>query len=114
MKVTCGTCANELKGKCTVKGGKSSVALHKRRNCDKYSLDESKVKEPVDIPTTRVSYADVLEYKKKLKELKKAAKTKENDVDRPIVNELAYHDDAHPITGDLSRFTSTAAKLKGN
>lgn len=92
MKITCATCANEIDSRCIVK--KSTVALNKRRNCDKYVLETSKVKEKQIIKSVKMGYAERealrAEYKRQLKLAKQGV------------------DPAHPMTGDLSRFTSTA------
>lgn len=93
-KITCATCANEQNKKCITK--KTSIALNKRRNCDKYVLEPLKVKAKQILKTTRLSYREKealrRQYKKDLKEAKAAAK----------------QGSSHPLTGDLSRFTSTA------
>ena len=93
MKVTCATCANEENKKCTAKKN-IGIALNKRRNCDKYVLETSKVKEKQIIKSVKLGYAERealrQEYKRQLKLAKQGAA-----------------DPAHPLTGDLSRFTST-------
>ena len=93
-KITCGTCANEQDKKCLVK--KSSVSINKRRNCNEYVLETFKVKEKQIIKSIKLGYRERealrLEYKKQLKLAKQAT---------------APMDAKHPLTGDLSRFTST-------
>ena len=100
-KITCATCVNEDKKKCLIK--KSSVALNKRRRCDYYELQPTKIKEKQILKTVRMSYQDKeslrREYKEQLKQFKEAAKQHNYS-----------GDPKHPLTGDLSRFTSTAGK----
>jgi len=102
-KVTCATCVAEYKGKCNAKKGRPSVALNKRRNCDKYELEPTKVRAKQVLKTIRVPYREkeVLrkEYKEQLKQYNAATKTQSNI--------------KHPITGDLSRFASTAGGDRG-
>lgn len=100
-KITCATCMNEDGGLCSVKRY-NRVAVNKRRNCDKYVLDTSKVKEKHVLKTTRLSYAEKEAlrkyYKDQLKQYKKQMKQQK----------LVSSDPKHPLTGDLSRFRSTA------
>ena len=112
-KVRCSACKHQANAFCLVK--KCKVALNKRRKCDKFKIDPSKVRLKQEIPTTRAPAPSVLrdmrkEYKKKLKEeavrqeaIKKAEANKYADA-------LRMGNDKHPLTGDLSRFTSTAGK----
>jgi hypothetical protein len=120
MKVICSECHYQANRWCSVK--KSTVSLNKKRVCDKYKLDVSKIKQKHAIPT--VYRSDWIYKKKELKQLLKEqkereeaqvkeAKTEKRVVDatnpprylnpNPVVN-------SHPLTGDLSRFTSTANK----
>ena len=98
-KVTCATCANEEGKKCLIK--KSSVSLNKGRRCDKYILEPSKVKAKQIIKSVKMGYKEkeVLrrEYKEQLKQFKAQAK-----------QHGLSNSPKHPLTGDLSRFTSTA------
>lgn len=98
MKITCATCANEKDKICKVK--KIGVAVNKRRNCDKYELEPTKVKEKQILKTIKMGYAEKealrKQYKEELRRIKEQAKS-----GIPV-------DSAHPLTGDLSRFTSTA------
>lgn len=100
-KITCATCVNEQDKRCVVK--KDNVALNKRRNCDKYVLEPLKVKAKQILKTTRLSYREKealrQRYKKELKEVKAAAKQGYNQQNAK-----------HPLTGDLSKFTSTAGR----
>lgn len=101
-KITCATCANEQNKICIVK--KDSVALNKRRNCDEYILEPDKVKVKQILKTTRLSYREKeairRRYRKELKRAKALANTPQNA--------------NHPLTGDLSRFTSTARRDRGS
>lgn len=112
-KVRCATCKNQVNAFCLVK--KCKVALNKRRKCDKFKIDPNKVKLKKEIPTTRGPAPSLIkdlkkEYKKALKEeaarqgaLKKAQENKYSDA-------IRVPNDKHPLTGDLSRFVSTAGK----
>ena len=94
-KVRCCFCSNEKDGFCNVK--KVKVKANKPRLCEGYIFEESKIKPKKPIPTTRVSPLTRSEQKKLYKEqlLKGVAQTGNS---------------AHPLTGDLSRFTTTAEK----
>ena len=101
QKVVCATCVNEDNRKCTIK--KATVAVNKRRRCDKYTLEPTKVKERQILKTVKMGFKEKealrKEYKEQLREFKAAAK-----------REAAPRNMSHPLTGDLSRFTSTAGK----
>lgn len=100
MRVTCATCANENEKKCAVKKN-ISISLNKRRNCPKYVLETSKVKEKQIIKSVKLGYEEReamrAEYKRQLKIAKQQAAQGQPTADP-----------AHPMTGDLSRFTSNA------
>jgi len=99
----CGHCVNEDSGRCVVKNVK--VKLNKKRRCVSFSLDETKISNNVnDIPVTRISYREMEENRKRAKENLKVLKQsiKEGDVSK-------YADNKHPLTGDLSRFKTTAS-----
>lgn len=104
-KITCGVCKNEIKRFCSVK--KSPVALNKRRHCDKFILEPTKVKAKQILKTVRLSYKEKEElrrhYREELKRQKQLAKMRANTPNSP-----PPVDSLHPLTGDLSRFTSTA------
>jgi len=99
MKIVCATCVKEVDGFCVAKRN-SRISLNKRRRCDKYVLEPTKVKEKQILKTIRVPYREkeVLrrEYKEQLKRYKEAAKRGGGTT-------------KYPVVGDLSRFTSTAA-----
>lgn len=96
-KITCATCNNEYQFKCNAKKGRPSVAINKRRNCDKYVLDPEKVKVKQILKTVKMGYKEkeILrrEYKEQLRLAKEQLKVSS--------------DPKHPLTGDLSRFKST-------
>ena len=113
MKIRCANCGNQINGFCSVK--RATVSLNKKRLCDKYKYDETKVKEKHEIPSVMRS-----EWYWKRKELKKLLKEqKEYEEQQVKVKELssppgqmqpATGNSKHPLTGDLSRFISTAGK----
>lgn len=92
------------------------MSLNKKRHCDKYVFEISKVKEGVPIPTKRITFKEKelirKERKEQLKELKAKLKEqqgiengtiKESRIFKPQGNEK------YPLTGDLSRFTTTGS-----
>ena len=97
-KITCATCRCEVNKKCNAKKGRPSVALNKRRRCDKYILEATKVKAKQILKTVQMGHKEKealrREYKDQLKQFKDAAKQGNTS-------------QSHPLTGDLSRFTST-------
>ena len=99
-KVTCATCVNEENKKCLVK--KSKVALNKRRLCNAFVLEPSKVKAKQILKTVRMGYKEKEALRREYKEQLRLAKAALN----------SPKDTAHPLTGDLSRFTSTAGKAR--
>lgn len=112
-KVSCSVCKNQYNKFCTVK--RVSVSLNKKRLCNKYVFEESKVKEGVPIPTVRIGYEEKQRIKKeekevrkeveqRLKEQQKDDKIKESRIWKPHGNEK------YPLTGDLSRFTTTGSR----
>jgi len=124
-KVKCGVCANEFSGVCSIK--KIGVKTNKPRICEAYIYDEKKMKAKQDIPSIRVSYAEEQEakrrYKEEMKALKELAKKgPENQTARdlglmtePSKEEMFIPrpNVKHPLTGDLSRFTTTVNKNEG-
>ncbi len=109
-KVSCAVCEAQYNRFCTTK--RVTVALNKKRICDKFIYDESKIKNGIPIPTTRITFNEKeslrKEHKEGLKELKEKLKDgikvkPENIVPRTTSTE-------HPLTGDLSRFTTTGSK----
>ena len=133
-KVKCCVCANEIQGKCKIK--RSTVNLNKKRVCDAYVYDSGKFKAKQDIPVTKVSYREIEAVKKvqkmERKRIRKLAKegpaNKEAEklglLGRGYTAEVSSGDrnvpirgpqsgdSKHPLTGDLSRFMTTAKKDK--
>lgn len=122
-KVKCSVCSKEKDGFCTVK--KVKVHINKKRKCGDYIYDSSKFKPKQKIPFTQISYADQQHNKRmakqKLKELKELVNVKPGNktaqnlglvgVDKNNAA-LTIPNIKHPLTGDLSRFTTTAIKEK--
>lgn len=123
-KIKCNVCSNENNSFCTIK--KVKVHINKKRNCDFYVYDSSKLKVKQKIPSIRVGYIeqqnDRRKSKEKLKELKKLV---EANPGKNIAHDLGMSNSnghctittvpndltaKHPLTGDLSRFTTTATK----
>jgi hypothetical protein len=104
-KIVCAICKNEENRFCTVK--KSSVAINKKRHCNKFVLEPTKVKEKQILKTIRLPYQDkeVLRqhYKKELKKYNQ--QTRDGQHNTTVAN---------PTTGDLSRFMSTAGDKKND
>jgi len=97
--VRCGRCKNYLEdGKCKIK--KVKVAVAKKRTCDFYSLDESKVKERQVLPSRRVLPPELA--KKHRYRARKAAK-----LEALKKQYFAKVDEKHPLTGDLDAFKTT-------
>ena len=109
-KVKCSVCANEISGFCKVKNVK--VSINKKRKCEAYIYDESKLKTKKEIPTTRLNYTEQEARRKTLRrELKQMREIIDKREKSPIIqpkDSNFYLDNKHPITGDLSRFRSTA------
>ena len=101
-KVVCAVCVNEENRKCVVKKN-ATIALNKRRRCDKFVLEPTKVKEKQILKTVPMGFKEKealrKEYKEQLKQFKAQAK-----------RDAQPRNMQHPLTGDLSRFTSTAGK----
>ena len=116
-KVKCKVCANEVSKVCKIK--KSSVKLNRPRICKEYVYDESKLKIKKETPSIRFGYADLQEAKKRRKaELKALRASNKQKPGRGTARDLGLvvpdnelvmpRDTKHPLTGDLSRFTTTA------
>lgn len=114
-KVRCVTCSNESSGICLLK--KIGVAINKPRLCIKFYHDESKVKEFKEIPTIKEGYVLREHNKSLLKQERRISGTlaqnktvndyKNYDVDQHDLN-IQRINTKHPLTGDLSRFVSSA------
>ncbi len=126
-KVKCSVCANERGHMCLIK--KIGVAINKPRICEAYTYDEGKLKAKVYVPTIKMGYKDHQESKRRLKEELKALKKSmeagpsqgtakdlglvKSDEPKIITSEspefyIPRTDSKHPLTGDLSRFLTTA------
>lgn len=101
-KITCATCYHEKDRFCREK--KIGVSINKRRNCSEYFLEYSKVKEKQVIKTVKMSYKKKEELKRRYKEQLKQLKQ-----NGPADPGTRTADPMHPLTGDLSRFVSTAS-----
>lgn len=105
-KVRCSACDNEMDNRCVIK--KSTVHVNKPRKCSVFVLNPNKVKEVKQLPTIKMSYTQ----KEKLKALYKSELKQLKDEQRRGVYDKSKSAQ-HPLTGDLSRFTTTAVKDKG-
>ncbi len=126
-KVKCRVCANEKGHMCLIK--KIGVAINKPRICEAYTYDEGKLKAKVHVPTIKMGYKDHQESKRRLKEELKALKksmvagpsqgtAQDLGLIKPAENRIITAgdpglyvprtDSKHPLTGDLSRFLTTA------
>jgi hypothetical protein len=105
-KIVCFVCANQTGGFCSFK--KTKMKLNKRRLCDKFKYDITKVKIKHPVPTIKRSddYWRKDELKKQRKQelevLKKEVKEAKG------IQMLGAGNSKHPLTGDLSRFITTA------
>lgn len=86
MKVKCRDCSNELNGKCEIK--KVSVKVTKFRNCDSFSLDRSR-------ELQRQAHKEKVLRRQNIDIINKQ-------------NRTTYIQETHPLTGDLSKFKTTA------
>jgi len=113
MKVRCGVCSNEKVGFCSIK--KTRIKPNKSRKCTAYVYDESKVKTRQSIPSIKFGYNEHREQKQLMKEERNALKVakKQLSLDSTFDEQSAADfagNQKHPLTGDLSRFTTTAVK----
>lgn len=120
-RVVCLVCVHQTNGFCALK--KSSVKLNKRRICDNFEQDMSKVRVKVKIPTVkRPDWFWSREERRKLQkaELKKLQEQfekqeqlkKELKENKGIQMVNPMQSTKYPLTGDLSCFQSTALKEK--
>jgi len=136
-KVRCAECKAQYNKFCTIK--KVTVSLNKDRLCNNFTHDQAKVKIKQVLPTTRIGFTEQeklrKQRKKDLKKLKEHLKREgllndNNNLNRVPKNELSvvynkpkeketlpesriykpYGDEKYPLTGDLSRFTTTGTK----
>jgi len=129
MKVKCRVCDNEDRGFCKVK--KVKVKINKARVCEAYIYNESKLKTKEKVDTTRILYAEQQAIKKQQKEeLKKLREQLKQGQKQGTAHDLGLipkeksniiqpgdprfvmprADEKHPLTGDLSRFTTTVSE----
>lgn len=91
-KVKCAVCEHEDSSFCKVK--KCKIKVNKSRTCSIFKFVPEKVRIKRALPVTRVSAANV--------------------VNKPSTKRREYvsseRNTEHPLTGDLSRFTTTASK----
>jgi len=111
-KVSCSMCINYDNGKCLEKN--VSVAPNKKRHCDLFIIDTNKINKKSSIPTIRGQHQSVakkLRYEAR-KEMKKmiieAERDKRNLEDSRKYMGARSYNEKHPLTGDLSKFTTTA------
>jgi len=109
-RVICGICKNQTGGFCAFK--KSKVRTNKRRVCDKFVKDAEKVKISTPMPIYRRPelFWDRNERRRLLKEYKKLLENKSVPETQEIEMVNLKRDVEHPLTGDLSRFVSTATE----
>ena len=106
MKVRCAACVNEKDKICMLK--KIGVKINKPRVCESFSLVEGKAKTRMTLPSVKFGYAEQQEAKRMRKERKE-------EQAKPTVSSTrnTTTTSAHPLTGDLSRFVSSAVVQEG-
>lgn len=115
-KVKCKVCDNEVAGICNIK--KIGVKINKDRICEGYIYNVTKMKSKQGIPVIRINCAEYEEERKRLKaeraEIRRfKATTSNNNVDSQVVYSIPGDvNSKYPITGDLSRFVSSAISDK--
>ncbi len=116
-KVRCAECKSQYRGFCVTK--KVSVSLNKKRHCDKFEHDPEKIKIKEVLPTTRVPHAqielDKQTRKAELKRLREEIKKQKSEQREQVKESRIYKpsgNEKFPLTGDLSRFTTTGTKNK--
>lgn len=100
MKVRCVSCLHENNNICSLK--KIGVKVNKPRICNEYVLVKEKQKSRAVLPSTKFGYAEQQEAKRQRREANRV----------PLYREVPeFHGTtANPITGDLSRFITTAGE----
>ncbi len=120
-KVRCVECKAQYNKFCTIK--KVTVSLNKDRLCGIFKHDQAKVRIKQVLPTVRIGFEEQeklrKQRKKDLKKLREHLKREgmlNNDYNVPKPKEEVspesriykpYGDEKYPLTGDLSRFTTT-------
>jgi hypothetical protein len=112
-KVRCALCKSQYKGFCVLK--KVSVSLNKSRHCDKFQYDQQKIK-IIQAPTiTRLTFTqkelDKQTRKAEMKQVREALKQQQNPMKESRIYKPSGNE-KFPLTGDLSRFTTTGTKNK--
>lgn len=117
-KVKCKVCANETKSMCKLR--KSGIKINKPRICDDFIFAPLKVKVHTEIPTVKFGYAEEQEAKRQrraqLKELRAEIAKATEGTSKEDLGKAAFEayssarDTKHPLTGDLSRFLTTASE----
>lgn len=116
--IQCGACKHEDNKNCVLKNIK--VKPHKKKRCKDFELDETRGEVKHPLPITRVSCGEVEERrrqsKENLKKLKEQIRQQEEakkpqnkyiNPDRLVSYGTGTGNSKHPLTGDLSRFTTT-------
>ncbi len=93
MKIKCEDCKNELERKCLV--SKETINITKSRKCNDYEEDQQR-------EIIR------LEHKARVLDQQEAAVKVKMEAFASAQQEASAEEVAHPTTGDLSRFTTTA------
>lgn len=118
-KVRCRVCEREMQGYCPVK--KTQVRLNKARTCKTFTHDITKVKIKQKLPAEmRPDWFH--DRKGAMNKAKKEMKARETARKKELFNTESYMSSItsgqgtseHPLTGDLSRFTTTANKKEEN
>jgi hypothetical protein len=114
-KVKCSVCANEEASFCKIK--KVKISLNKKRLCEAYIYDESKLKKKQDIKITRIPFSEQEEFRKEAKKKRKELRAllKQQKINKTADEEFIKVSNErlntkHPLTGDLSRFVSSSTK----
>ena len=99
--VRCGVCISYLDdGKCKIK--KVKVAASKKRSCDFYVFDDTKIVEKKELPKIRGMHPAIA--KKQRYRARKAAK-----LEAMKEKYFKEREAKHPLTGNLDMFRTTAA-----
>ena len=91
-KVKCVVCEHEDDSFCNIK--KCKIKVNKSRTCNAFEFTPEKVRIKRAIPITRISAADAV---------KSVPKRRREGTSSSTTSQ-------HPLTGDLSRYTTTASK----
>lgn len=97
----CNKCNNE-ESYCTVK--KTKISLNKKRRCEQYEFNESKVKPKKEIPSQKVPSWNLKSNLRK-QEVEKLERLKAELARQEQMQQAQQSN--HPLTGDLSKFKTT-------